>query len=136
MERFMDDALPTIAVHCSISGRLRSMAAGRSLEIGYFQSNRCGSRVGDLTMTWRLVPPGDSHVALIPVEGVSVFADRRLLEVLRRGAPELRLGGWLDRKTPSLWLGVPETWIDFLDCRLQPAMRSAIDPVQPRTPVA
>jgi hypothetical protein len=110
----MDDATPTIGVHGSIRGRLHSMAAGRVLEIGFFRSSRCGSVVGDFTLSWRLVPPGSSHVPLAPVEGVPIYADRRLLDVLRRAVPELRHGAWLSRGTPTIRLAISEYWIDFL----------------------
>jgi hypothetical protein len=123
----MNDTLPTLGVHESIRGRLRSMSAGRGLEIGYFRSCRCGAVIGDFTVTWKLEPPGPGFVVLTPVEGVSVHADRRLLDVLRRAAPELRLGGWLNRGTPSIRLASPEQWIDFLEgrCRWrdQPPLR-------------
>jgi len=131
----MDDALPTLGIHDSIRGRLHAMAAGRSLAIGYFRSGRCGSLVGDLTLSWTSESPGSGHVALEPVEGVSVLADRRLLEVLRWAAPELRSGGWLDRGTPSILLAVPEVWIDFLEGR-RPAGRPLPDAVQANARVA
>jgi hypothetical protein len=127
----MDDATPTLGVHGSIRGRLHSMAAGRVLEIGFFRSSRCGSVVGDFTLSWRRVPPGSSHVALILVEGVSVFADRRLLDVLRRAGPELRLGAWLSRGTPTIRLAVPEYWIDFLDRPLPPGPRAGTTDARP-----
>jgi hypothetical protein len=111
----MDDALPILGVHDSVRGRLGSLAAGRVLAIGYFRSSRCGAVVGDFSLSWRRVPPGSSYVALAPVEGISVFADRRLLDVLRRAGPELWQGSWFNRGTPTIRLADPESWIDFLD---------------------
>jgi hypothetical protein len=127
----MDDRLPTIGIHASIRDRLQSMSAGRVLEIGYYRSSRCGAVVGDLTVSWEVRPSGPSQVAIKPVEGVPIFADRRLLDVLRRAGPELRPGGWLHRGTPSIRLAAPERWIDFLEGRLPSTTRSAPTVVQP-----
>ncbi len=102
----MDGRPPTLQVHGSLHGQLHALAAGRTLEIGYFRSHRCGAVVGDITLSWIDGPPGSSHVALPAVEGVPVVADRRLLGVLRRAGPELRPGGWLSRGTPSIQLAV------------------------------
>jgi len=120
----------TIRIHESLRGQLRAMAAGRTLEIGYFRSHRCGAVVGDLTVSWLAGPAGLSQIALPAVEGVSVVADRRLLGVLGRAEPELRPGGWLRCGTPSIRLAIPELWIDFLDGRL-PAGRSPADALSP-----
>jgi hypothetical protein len=111
------------------------MAAGRVLEIDYFRSCRCGALIGDLTLSWKLEPPGSGHVAIALVEGVSVFADRRLVNVLRRAAPELRRGGLLSRGTPSIRLGSPEHWLDFLEGRRPYVTQSPTDAVQPNARV-
>ena len=50
-----------------------------------------------------------------PVEGVPVYVDRRLLDVLRRGGPELSPGGLLNRGTPSIRLEFSERWLEFLE---------------------
>jgi hypothetical protein len=126
----MDGAPPTLRLHESLRGQLHVLAAGRTLEIGYFRSNRCGAVVGDLTVSWIAGPPGRNHIVLPTVEGVSVVADRRLLGVLGRAGPELRPGGWLSRGTPSIHLAFPELWLDFLDGRLA-AGRSTADAVSP-----
>jgi hypothetical protein len=126
----MNGAPPRLRVHASLRGSLHALAAGRTLEIGYFRSRRCGAVVGDLTVSWIVGPPGLSQIALPAVEGVSVVADRRLVGVLRRAGPELRPGGWLSRGTPSIQLALPELWIDFLDGRL-PAGRSPADALSP-----
>ena len=130
----MKGPLPILPVHESNRGRLQSMAAGRVLDIGYFRSRRCGAVVGDLTLSWTVEAPSSSHVAITSVEGVAVFADRRLLDVLRRAAPELRPGGLLSRGTPSIRLAVPELWIDFLKGR-RPSTDFATDVVQPKARV-
>jgi len=83
--------------------------------IGYFASWRCGVVVGDFSISWRKAVPGPGYVELTPIEGVPVYADRRLLEVLRRSNPELCPGGLFSRGTPSIRLALPEQWIAFLE---------------------
>ena len=111
----IDTGRPRIALDPRLDGRLASLAEGRTIVLGYYASRTCCSVVGDLAVDWRSSPPGPGFLALDPIEGVSVFADVRLADVLRRGAPELRPGGVLRRGTLSLWLGLPECWIDFLE---------------------
>ena len=106
---------PRIALDPRLGGRLSSLAEGRVIVLGYYASRSCCSVAGDLSVDWRSSPPGPGFLELDPIEGVPLFADGRLLDVLRRGAPELRPGGLLRRGTPSLWLGIPECWIDFLE---------------------
>jgi hypothetical protein len=112
----------SIAVHPSLRGSLARLARGRTLVIGYFASARCGAVVGDFSISWRSDPPGERFRRLAPVENIDVFADARLLEVLETAAPELRPGGVLRRDTPTVHLGIPELWVDFLEGRtLMPA---------------
>jgi len=106
---------PSIAVDPRLRGHLETLAAGRVLVISYFASRSCCSVVGDVAADWRPSPPGPGFLELEPIEGVPMFADARVIDVLGRAAPELRPGGILRRGTPSLWLGNPECWIDFLE---------------------
>lgn len=92
-----------------------TMAAGRALVITYFRSWRCGVAVGDFSISWRSDPPGGDFIELEPIEGVRVFAHRRLVGLLGAALPELWPGGILSRGTPSLRLALPELWTDFLD---------------------
>ena len=105
----------SIALDPRLRGRLAALAAGRVLVVGYFASSRCGSVVGDFALSWRIEAPGPGFLELAAIEGVSIYADRRLLDVLGRAAPELRPGGVLRRGTPAVWLGNPERWIEFLE---------------------
>lgn len=98
-----------------LRGQLATLAAGRVLVIGYFASRGCCVIVGDFSISWRKAAPGHGYVELTPIEGVLVYADRRLLEVLRRSSPELRSGGVFGRGTPSIRLALPEQWISFLE---------------------
>ena len=104
-----------IPVHAGLRGSLGRLARGRVLVVGFFASARCAPAVGDFSLSWRSGAPGDGFSRLAPVEGVELFADARLLEVLRTGAPELRAGGVLRRGTPTIYLGNPERWLEFLD---------------------
>jgi len=104
-----------IGLHPSVHGSLARLARGRILVIGYFASARCGTVVGDFSVSWRSKPPGDRFRRLAPVEGVDLFADARLLDVLAAAAPELRPGTIFRRSTPTVYLGIPERWIEFLE---------------------
>ena len=110
--------LPTIEVHPNLHGQLAALAAGRTLVIGYFASSRCGAVVGDFVVSWRRRSPGRGYVALSPVEGVPIHADRRLLDVLGRSGPLLWPGNLFHRGTPSIRLAVSELWIEFLESPL------------------
>ena len=106
---------PTLAVDPRLLGNLATLSSGRVLLIGYFASRRCGVVVGDFSISWRKAAPGPGYAELTPIESVPVYADRRLLDVLRRSNPELRPGGLFSRGTPSIRLARPEQWIAFLD---------------------
>lgn len=103
-----------VAVHPRLMESISRLARGRALVIGYYASARCGTVIGDLSTSWWDVVPVDRFRRLAPIRGVDVFAEAGLLEVLRRGAPELRAGSILTRGRPTLRLGKPELWLDFL----------------------
>jgi hypothetical protein len=115
MASLIERTYPSIALDPRLRGRLSSLADGRVIVLGYYASRSCCSVVGDLAVDWRSPPPGPGFLELDPMDGVPVFADVRIIDVLLRGAPELRPGGIPRRGTPSLWLGIPECWIDFLE---------------------
>ena len=110
----VERAQPSIVLNGQLRGQLATLGAGRVLVIGYFASRRCAVVVGDFSISWRMAAPGPGYVELTPIEGVLVYADRRLLEVLRRSNPELWPGGVFSRGTPSIRLALPEQWIAFL----------------------
>ncbi len=111
----VEGAQPSIVLNERLRGQLATLGAGRVLVIGYFASWRCGVVVGDFSISWRKAAPGPGYVELTPIEGVLVYADRRLLDVLRRSNPELWPGGVFSRGTPSIRLALPEQWIAFLE---------------------
>lgn len=111
----VERAQPSIVLNGRLRGQLATVAAGRVLVVGYFASRRCGVVVGDFSISWRKAAPGPGYAELTPIEGVLVYADRRLLDVLRRSNPELRPGGLFSRGTPSIRLARPEQWIAFLE---------------------
>ena len=115
MAHVMEPISPGIALDLRLRGRLATLAAGRTLVIGYFASRTCCCVVGDIAVDWRSSPPGPGFLELARVDGVPLFADERLVDVLDGARPELRPGGILRRGTPSLWLGIPERWIEFLE---------------------
>jgi hypothetical protein len=111
----------SIGVDPTFRGSLARLARDRALVISYFASARCGVVVGDLSTSWRSTAPGAKFQRLEAVEGVELFVDARLLEVLASAAPELGPPSFLRRGTPTLSLGLPERWLDFLEGR--PASR-------------
>ena len=115
MAGIVEQSHPSIAVDPWLHGRLGTLAAGRTLVIGYFASRRCGVVIGDFAVDWQASPPGLGFLELAPIEGVAAFVDARLVDVLVDARPELRPGGILRPGTPSVRLGIPERWIEFLD---------------------
>jgi len=105
---------PAIAVHPRLRGRLATLAADRALVIGYVTSRSCCAVVGDFTVSWRKEVPGADYLPLPPIEGVLLYADRRLLGVLSEGMPQLWPGGLFRRDTPTIRLDIPERWIQFV----------------------
>jgi hypothetical protein len=113
----------SIEVEPVLRGRLRALATGRALRIGFFASRCCSSVVvGDLTATWIDGEPPAGAVALAPLEGVPVVADARLVELLESAGPVLRLAGPPFARHLAVALERPERWIAFLD---SPAARGS-----------
>ncbi len=99
----------------SLLGTFAERAAGRALVIDAFRSWQCGTWIGDLTAEWWRTAPDDPFVALTPLEGVPVYAHRRLVRLLEAaGACVVRSRlAFLGRL--RLTLDRPELWIDYLD---------------------
>lgn len=108
-------SLPSVRLSAPLAGQLAILAAGRALHVGYDAVRRCGIVSGDFTVSWRDAPRPAGFVELASVEAVPIFVDERLLDVLRRADPELRPGRLLNRRTPTIGLGRPDLWIEFLD---------------------
>ncbi len=110
---------PRSEVGVSIAPILRdqiaAMAAGRALVIDYFAGARCGSVAGDLTATFRPVPGDEAYVQVAAVEGVRVFAERRLLLLFEDGGAGIRLAGPRFARHLAVTLERPERWLDFLE---------------------
>lgn len=58
---------------------------------------------------------GPDYVELAPVDGVRLFANRRLLGFLRTAGPIVRRGGLPFLRRLGINLEWPDLWIDNLD---------------------
>ncbi len=110
---------PRLEAGISIAPRLRdrlaSLAAGRALVIDYFARARCGSVVGDLTAKFRPVPADDGYVQLATVDGVRLFAEKRLIGLFEDGGTGLDLAGPRLARHLVVTVQRPERWLDFLE---------------------
>ena len=98
-----------------LRGRLAALAGGRTLAIGFYATRCCTSvAIGDLTASWVTGGAPRGAVALAPIEGVSLVADARLVDLLRSAGPTIRLVGPVFARHPAVMLERPELWIDFL----------------------
>ena len=104
-----------IGVDPGLRGSLARLARGRKLVIAYFASRTWGWVIGDFSLSWRSAAPDRRFQRLAPLEGVDLYADDRLLDVLANAGPELHPGSFFRRDTPTMYLGFPELWIDFLE---------------------
>jgi hypothetical protein len=104
-----------IEIEPPLKASLPEVAHGRTLVIDASISCRCGPRVGTLSVGWRANVPGSSFVELAPLEGVRLFANRRLLGILSRAGVVVRRGGLPFGHGIRLDLERPELWIDYLD---------------------
>jgi len=105
----------SLGVEPTLRGSLAQLANGRMLVIDYFASRRCSIVLGDLTGDFEDTEPGMGYVELASIETVRVFAESRLLAVLRDAGPTLRLGGPPFARHLAVELDRPERWIDFLE---------------------
>jgi hypothetical protein len=106
-----------VTAHVSATPRLRQELArrsrGRAIVIDYYASARCGVVVGDITARFAAGHEAESHARLGDLEGIPVFAERRLTPLLERTELVLDrplLGGGL-----AINLDEPESWLDFLE---------------------
>lgn len=111
--------IPRSAISVGVDRALRSslpaLAAGRSLVIDSFRLWQCGTWVGDLTVEWWAAEPGPEFAELASLDGVRLFANRRLLRLLRDGEAMLRRGRLPFRRGLAVTLEHGELWIDFLE---------------------
>ncbi|HEY8867867.1 MAG TPA: hypothetical protein VIM30_00590 [Candidatus Limnocylindrales bacterium] len=105
----------SIGIDPALRGRLGAIASSGSLVLDYFASRRCSVTVGDLTADVRTDAPGSGFVELAPVEGVRLYAQVRLLPILREAGPSLRLGRGVFGRHLAVGLEQPERWIAFLE---------------------
>jgi len=105
-----------LAVDPRLRSRLRTIARGRVLVLGYFTSRSCCVTIGDLTARLQTAAPIDL-VELEPIGGVRVFLEPRLAGLFRDAGPRLRLAGPSFAVHVAVGLDRPECWIDVLDGR-------------------
>jgi hypothetical protein len=110
-----------VAVDPALRGRLGAMSKGGVVVLDYFTSRRCNVTIGDLTADVRTRAPGTGYVELAPVEGVRLYAETRLLPVLREAGPGLRLARGVFGRHLAVDLDRPEDWIAFLEGGLIPS---------------
>jgi hypothetical protein len=101
----------------TLRGRLETLSAGRALVIDFFASRCCTSVwVGDITAGW--LQRGDDRselVSLAAIDGVAVFADPRLLDLLATAGPTLRLAGPTFARHLAIELDDAAAWLAFLE---------------------
>jgi hypothetical protein len=106
-----------IGLDPSLRGELARLSAGRAVVIDFFASRCCTSVwIGDLTAGW--LQPGESRpdlVALAPIDGVPVFVDRRLIDLLADAGPTLRLAGPSFARHLAVRLEDAAAWLAFLE---------------------
>jgi hypothetical protein len=83
--------------------------------IDYFAGARCGVVVGDITADFGPQPPSETHVRLAELDGVPVFAERRLVSLLHESGPTLDVRRWPIGQRLTVSLDRPEKWLEFLD---------------------
>jgi len=104
-----------IGVAPQLRGELRELAAGRAVIVDYFVSARCGVAVGDLTADFGVEPSVETHARLEDIDGVPVFAERRLLPLLDESGPSIERRRLLFGSAIGLRLDRPERWLAFLE---------------------
>ena len=105
----------SVEVNTALRSSLRRLAAGRILVIDSFRSWCCGTWIGDLTVEWWTTEPDTEFVELAPIEGIRLFAKRRLLGLIGDAGVVLRWGRFSFRRGLAVELRRPELWIDYLD---------------------
>lgn len=113
--RLIPRSLISVGLDPALRSVLSERSSGRTLVIDAFRSWQCGTWIGDLTVHWWDAEPGPEFAELAPLEGIRLFANRRLLRLLRDGGAILRRGRLPFRGGLTLTLDRPELWIDYLD---------------------
>jgi hypothetical protein len=96
-----------------LRAELPRLAAGRALVIDYFASARGGVVVGDLTVDFGPEPEARTHAKLAELDGIPVYAARRLLPLLDESGPSLDARRLPFGRRMQLILDRPEHWLDF-----------------------
>ena len=107
----------SVGLATDVRPTLRSVAGGRVIVIDCFASHRCGLTIGDLTAHFQAAEPGPGYAELWALEGVRLFAQMHLLNLLAAAGVTLRWrGSWFARRL-ALELDRPELWLEFLEQR-------------------
>lgn len=93
--------------------RLAGLAGGRPLVIDFYASVLRGLTVGDLTVRLGDPDPEPRYMELEPLEGVTVLAERSLLDLL--AGATLHEAGLPFARHLAISLVRPERWIEFLE---------------------
>lgn len=104
----------TVRASPRLRSRLRRLAQDRALVIDYFASDRCGVVVGDITAALRPKPSADARVELGMIEGVPVFAERRLIPLLAETVTTIDRWPLPIGDRLSVRIDRPEKWLEFL----------------------
>lgn len=113
--RLIPRSLISVGLDPGLRSSLPERSSGQLLVIDFFRSWQCGTWIGDLTVSWLDAEPGPEFAELAPIEGVRLFANRRLLRLLRDGGAILQRGRLPFRGGLTVTLDRPELWIDYLD---------------------
>jgi hypothetical protein len=109
-----------LTVERGLRGRLVELGQGQALVIDYYSSWHRGFAVGDLTVRFGEPKAEPRYVALEPLEGVNVLAERSLLGLL--DGATIREAGLPFARHLAISLERPEMWIEFL--QQHPARRA------------
>jgi hypothetical protein len=71
--------------------------------------------VGDITADFGPQPPPETHVKVVELEGVPVFAEGRLVSLLEQAGPSLDLRRLPFGRRLHVKLDRSELWLDFLE---------------------
>jgi hypothetical protein len=104
-----------IAADTRLRSSVRNLASGRTLVLDYFTSARCGVVVGDITARFGVEPSPDTHTSLGELEGVRLFAERRLVPLLDEAGATLEHGRWPFGGRVRVALQRPDLWLEFLE---------------------
>lgn len=105
----------TIRLDRSLEGSLVGRADGRVLVVDDFRTWSCGTWIGDLTVDWSRMPPGDHFVELAALDGVAVYVRRRIVRLLDAAGPTITRSHLPFFGGLRIALDRPELWIDYLD---------------------